>query len=178
MAAKATILVVDDEANNRNVLVAQLGGDDYELLTAASGEEALALIDSRLPDLVLLDVMMPGISGFDVAEILKSEGRTAHIPIIMLTALGDSDSRLTALSNGAEEFLTKPVARAELRVRIHNLLKLKKYQDRLAEQVVSSSSELEHAHRQGNALQDQLLQSEKLAAIGHLAPGVGARVVR
>jgi len=93
VAAKATILVVDDEANNRNVLVAQLGGDDYELLTAASGEEALALIDSRLPDLVLLDVMMPGISGFDVAEILKSEGRTAHIPIIMLTALGDSDSR-------------------------------------------------------------------------------------
>ena len=131
VTAKATILVVDDEANNRNVLVAQLGGDDYELLTAASGEEALALIDSRLPDLVLLDVMMPGISGFDVAEILKSEGRTAHIPIIMLTALGDSDSRLTALSNGAEEFLTKPVARAELRVRIHNLLKLKKYQDRL-----------------------------------------------
>ena len=176
VAAKATILVVDDEANNRNLLVAQLGGDDYELLTAASGEEALALIDSRLPDLVLLDVMMPGISGFDVAEILKSEGRTAHIPIIMLTALGDSDSRLTALSNGAEEFLTKPVARAELRVRIHNLLKLKKYQDRLVEQVVSSSSELEHAHRQVNALQDQLLQSEKLAAIGQLAAGVAHEI--
>ena len=133
--SKATILVVDDEANNRNVMVAQLASEGYALVTAESGEAALELIDRRLPDLILLDVMMPGISGFDVAEILKSEERTDGVPIIMLTALGDSDSRLTALTNGAEEFLTKPVARAELLARINNLLRLKKYQDRLADEV-------------------------------------------
>ena len=175
-AAKAMILVVDDEANNRNVMVAQLGGDDYEVLTAASGEEALELVDHRLPDIILLDVMMPGISGFDVAEILKSEDRTARIPIIMLTALGDSDSRIMALRNGAEEFLTKPVARAELLARIHNLLKLKKYQDHLADEIANRTTELESANRHVNDLQDQLLQSEKLAAIGQLAAGVAHEI--
>lgn len=173
---KATILVVDDEVNNRNVMVAQLASEGYELLTAASGEEALELIDRRLPDLILLDVMMPGISGFDVAEILKSEERTAGVPIIMLTALGDSDSRLTALNNGAEEFLTKPVARAELQARIHNLLKLKKCQDRLADQVVSRTNALESANQQVSELRDQLLHSEKLAAIGQLAAGVAHEI--
>ena len=172
----ATILIVDDEVNNRNVMVAQLGSEGYELLTAASGEEALALIDHRLPDLILLDVMMPGISGFDVAEILKSEERTAGVPIIMLTALGDSDSRLTALNNGAEEFLTKPVARSELLARIHNLLKLKKYQDRLADAVISRTNELENANLQVGELREQLLQSEKLAAIGQLAAGVAHEI--
>jgi signal transduction histidine kinase len=173
---KATILVVDDEVNNRNVMVAQLASEGYELLTAASGEEALELIDRRLPALILLDVILPGISGFDVAEILKSEERTAGVPIIMLTALGDSDSRLTALNNGAEEFLTKPVARAELQARIHNLLKLKKCQDRLADQVVSRTNALESANQQVSELRDQLLHSEKLAAIGQLAAGVAHEI--
>ena len=174
--SKATILVVDDEANNRNVMVAQLASEGYALVTAESGEAALELIDRRLPDLILLDVMMPGISGFDVAEILKSEERTAGVPIIMLTALGDSDSRLTALTNGAEEFLTKPVARAELLARIHNLLKLKKHQDRLADEVANRTSELENANQQVTELRDQLLHSEKLAAIGQLAAGVAHEI--
>lgn len=174
--SKATILVVDDEANNRNVMVAQLASEGYELVTAGSGEEALELIDRRMPDLILLDVMMPGISGFDLAEILKSEERTAGVPIIMLTALGDSDSRLTALVNGAEEFLTKPVARAELLARIHNLLKLKKHQDRLADEVADRTSELDNANQQVSELRDQLLHSEKLAAIGQLAAGVAHEI--
>lgn len=174
--SKATILVVDDEANNRNVMVAQLASEGYALVTAESGEAALELIDRRLPDLILLDVMMPGISGFDVAEILKSEERTAGVPIIMLTALGDSDSRLTALTHGAEEFLTKPVARAELLARINNLLRLKKYQDRLADEVAHWTSELEDANQQVGELRGQLLHSEKLAAIGQLAAGVAHEI--
>ena len=174
--SKATILVVDDEANNRNVMVAQLASEGYALVTAESGEAALELIDRRLPDLILLDVMMPGISGFDVAEILKSEERTAGVPIIMLTALGDSDSRLTALTHGAEEFLTKPVARAELLARINNLLRLKKYQDRLADEVAHRTSELEDANQQVGELRGQLLHSEKLAAIGQLAAGVAHEI--
>ncbi len=174
--SKATILVVDDEANNRNVMVAQLASEGYALVTAESGEAALELIDRRLPDLILLDVMMPGISGFDVAEILKSEERTAGVPIIMLTALGDSASRLTALTHGAEEFLTKPVARAELLARINNLLRLKKYQDRLADEVAHRTSELEDANQQVGELRGQLLHSEKLAAIGQLAAGVAHEI--
>lgn len=179
----ATLLVVDDEANNRNVIVAQLKNEGYEIMTAGSGEEALELIDRQLPDLILLDVMMPGISGFDVAEILKSEERTASIPIIMVTALSDSKSRLAGLTNGVEEFLTKPVARAELVMRIRNLLRLKEYQDELStysssleERVAASTLELENAHLQLSGTQTRLLQAEKLAALGQLAAGVAHEI--
>ena len=179
----ACILVVDDEINNRNVIVAQLKHEGYEILTAASGEEALEQVDRRLPDLILLDAMMPGISGFDVAEILKSEERTATIPIIMLTALSDGESRIAALSNGAEEFLTKPVTRSELLMRVRNLLKLKKFQDGLADynnllehRVAERTTALEEANFQLTTAHEHLHQSEKMAAIGQLAAGVAHEI--
>jgi diguanylate cyclase (GGDEF)-like protein/PAS domain S-box-containing protein len=125
----ATILIVDDEASNRKLLEALLHAENYLTLTAANGEDALAAIAQLAPDLVLLDIMMPGMDGYQVASTLKANPATAHIPIIMLTAQIDRSAKLAGLKSGAEEFLTKPVDRAELSLRVRNLLRLKEYAD-------------------------------------------------
>ena len=120
----ARILVVDDEPNNRLLLKVMLTPDGYEVVTAAAGEEALALIARDPPDLIVLDVMMPGMDGYQVAARIKSDDATRHIPIIMLTALSDRNSMMHGLNAGAEEVLTKPVVRTELSLRVRNLLRL------------------------------------------------------
>ena len=120
----ARILVVDDEPNNRLLLTVMLAPDGYDVVTAAAGEEALAMIAQHAPDLIVLDVMMPGMDGYQVAARIKSEDATRHIPIIMLTALNDRNSMMHGLNAGAEQFLTKPVVRAELSLRVRNLLRL------------------------------------------------------
>lgn len=151
----ATILIVDDEPKNIRLLEALLGLEDYLTRSAASGEEALASIKEQAPDLILLDIMMPGMTGYEVASALKADPATANIPIIMVTALTDRDARLTGLNAGAEEFLTKPVDRAELWVRVRNLLRIKEYGDFLAnhnqilnEQVRERTAQLEEAYRE------------------------------
>ena len=123
----ARILIVDDEHQNRQLLEVMLEPEGFVLATAASGEEALTSTAQQPPDLILLDVMMPGIDGYEVAGRIKSALATQHIPIIMVTALDDRNSRMRGLNAGAEEFLTKPVDRAELSVRVKNLLRLKTY---------------------------------------------------
>ena len=125
----ATVLVVDDEPHNRKLLVALLKPEGYFTLTADSGKEALVLIAQQAPDLILLDVMMPEMDGFEVAGILKGDPATSHIPIIMVTASADRRSRLAGLNAGAEDFLMKPVDRAELWLRVRNLLRLKALSD-------------------------------------------------
>lgn len=127
----ATILIVDDEPQNRRLLKALLRPEGYDTVMAASGEEALTVVAQHAPDLILLDIMMPGMDGYAVAKIFKANELTSHIPIIMLTAQIDREARLTGLSAGAEDFLTKPVDRAELWLRVRNLLRLKKYGDLL-----------------------------------------------
>lgn len=121
----STILIVDDEIQNRKLLVTLLLPHGYNTLTAASGEEALAQIEKCKPDLILLDVMMPGMDGFQLAAMLKGSLATSDIPIIMVTALPDRGARMAGLSAGAEDFLTKPVDRIELSLRVRNLLRLK-----------------------------------------------------
>ena len=128
-AAPATILIVDDESQNRKLLEVLLGHEGYLTLSAANGEEALASIARRIPDLILLDIMMPGMDGYQVARLLKTSPATSNIPIILVTALTDRNARLAGLDAGAEEFLTKPVDRAELKLRVRNLLRLKEYGD-------------------------------------------------
>ena len=127
----ACVLIVDDERVNRDVLKVMLAPEGFLLLTASSGEEALALLAHQPPDLILLDVMMPGMDGYEVAAKIKGNPETSSVPIIMVTAIDDQKARLLGLNAGVEDFLTKPVDRAELRVRVNNLLKLKMYGDRL-----------------------------------------------
>jgi PAS domain S-box-containing protein len=125
----ATILIVDDEAQNRRLLEALLRPEGYDTVSVANGEDALASIALTPPDLILLDVMMPGMDGYQVARTLKADSSTSHIPIIMVTAQIDRSARLAGLEAGAEEFLTKPIDRAELWLRVRNLLRLKSFAD-------------------------------------------------
>ena len=125
----ASILIVDDEPKNRKLLETLLRAEGYVTTSATNGEEALAEVANAPPDLILLDIMMPGMDGYQVAKILKGKSASAHIPIIMVTALADRNARLAGLNAGAEEFLTKPVDRTELWLRVRNLLRLKAYGD-------------------------------------------------
>ena len=125
-AAPARVLIVDDERHNRQLLEIMLEPDGYVLLTATSGEDALAIVAQQRPDLILLDVMMPGMDGYQVAAKLKGDLATRHIPVLMLTALDDRNSKVHGLRAGAEDFLTKPVNRAELCARVKTLLRLVK----------------------------------------------------
>src|SRR5437867_182277 len=104
----AKILVVDDNELNAEVIEMRLARFGYEVEKAHSGEKALALIEKSLPDVMLLDVTMPGISGFEVVERLRRVERTKTLPIILLTALGDLDSKVKGLNAGADDYLTKP----------------------------------------------------------------------
>jgi CheY-like chemotaxis protein/signal transduction histidine kinase len=123
------VLIVDDEPRNRRVIEVMLRSEGYAISTAESGAEALALIAVEPPDLILLDLMMPGMTGYEVTASLKRASKTLHIPIILVSALADHTARIRGLEAGAEDFLTKPVNRAELQARVKNLLKLKAFGD-------------------------------------------------
>ena len=128
----AKILVVDDDTHNSKLMQLLLEAAGYSVYSAQSGEEALKLVNEYAFDLILLDVMMAGMNGFEAAKCLKTDPATQAIPIIMITALDDAASKLQALEVGAEEFLSKPVNRAELWVRVRNLLRLKEYNNFLS----------------------------------------------
>ncbi|MHC8318982.1 EAL domain-containing response regulator [Pseudomonas sp. LB3P31] len=127
----ATLLIVDDETHVRKLLQILLQNQGYQTLTASSGEEALELVAQQPPDLILLDIMMPGMDGYEVARQLKSDKATSNIPIIMLSALGEHSARISGLEAGAEDYLSKPVESAELWLRVRNLLRLKAFGDYL-----------------------------------------------
>lgn len=180
---QGNILVVDDVAANTVLIAAYLNAEGYEVRQASSGEAALAAVADDAPDLILLDALMPGMSGFDVVSELKARADTRNIPVVMVTALSEQEVRIKALECGAEECIVKPVHRVELLMRVRNLLKLKKSQDLLSRQgvaleraVAERTQMLEAANLRLSETQEKLIQSEKLASIGQLAAGVAHEI--
>jgi signal transduction histidine kinase len=131
MEQKSTILVVDDEPMAHDIIEGYLFREGYELAFATSGLEALTFLDQQLPDVILLDVMMPDMDGLEVCQQLKTSERFRHIPIILITALGSKEDLASGIEAGADDFLAKPVNDLELRARVRSLLRIKKQYDEL-----------------------------------------------
>lgn len=139
-AHPATVLVVDDIESNIRLFARLLGRDGYRVLTAADGADALAVVHRDHPDLILMDVMMPKLDGFEVCRLLKQAPSTRLLPVVLVTALQDSQDRIRGLEVGADDFISKPVNAAELTARVRSLLRIKRYTDELdsAESVILS----------------------------------------
>lgn len=123
------ILIVDDEESNLKLLAKWLIPLDYDIELAVNGAEAVQQARESRPDLIILDIMMPVMDGYEACRIIKATPETRNIPIIIVTALNDRDSKLKGLSVSANDFLSKPIDQAELTIRVKNLLKIKKYED-------------------------------------------------
>jgi DNA-binding response OmpR family regulator len=127
------VLIVDDEPEIRELLGARLVHAGHEVVTASNGEEALRRIAERLPDAVLLDVVMPGMNGIEVCRRIRGSPTTEHLPILMITALTDRTSRLKAIDAGASDFLTKPFDSEEIMLRVRNAVHMKHLFDQIQE---------------------------------------------
>ena len=174
----ARVLVVDDILPNVKVLSAKLLSEYYEVLQAFSGQEALDKIEKEMPDIVLLDVMMPGMDGFEVCDRIKNNPVTMHIPVVMVTALSDISDRVRGLQVGADDFLTKPVNDLALFSRVRSLVRLKMVIDewRLRETtsdqlgVIQATSMLEISNLAGCrvlVVDDLPVEAQKFAQVLH-----------
>ncbi len=134
----ARVLVVDDILANVKLLEAKLTAEYFDVLTARSGVEALEVVQRSMPDIILLDVMMPGMDGFEACERLKSNPITQHIPVVMVTALDQPQDRVKGLESGADDFLTKPVSDIALFSRVKSLVRLKMLTDELRSRAATS----------------------------------------
>jgi two-component system, cell cycle response regulator len=134
----ARVLVVDDLLPNVKLLEARLTAEYFEVLTATNGPDAIAICDQGLCDIVLTDVMMPGMDGFEVTRRIKTNPMTAHIPVVMVTALDQPSDRVKGLEAGADDFLTKPVNEISLIARVRSLVRLKSVTDELRSRAATS----------------------------------------
>ena len=162
MRTPARILIVDDNAANVDILRARLAAHDYEIVTATDGEEALAVAREHLPDLILLDVMMPKLDGIEVCRRLRADASMPFIPIVLVTAKSDPKDVVAALEAGGDEYLTKPVDHASLVARVKSMLRIKALHDQVQEQA-SQLQEWNQTLEQRVA--DQLAQMERLGRL-------------
>ena len=133
MSERARILVVDDTPNNVKLLADLLGAKGYDVVTASSGAQALELVRSAQPDLVLCDVVMPAMTGYEVCRRIRADAATELLPVVMVTALDPAEERVKGLEAGADDFLTKPINQPELLARVRSLLRIKLLHRQLAE---------------------------------------------
>ncbi len=163
------ILIVDDNPTNLEVIAETLSNEGYKVAIATSGERAIQQVERRTPDLILLDVMMPGIDGFETCKRLKSNVNTCDIPIIFMTALADTDHKIKGFDLGAVDYITKPFQEQEVLVRVRTQLQLSLLTKNLEEQVFHQTIALQ-------ASQLQIIQSEKLSSLGNLVAGVAHEI--
>jgi class 3 adenylate cyclase len=140
LGCRGLVLVVDDDETNRMLLRDPLEAHGYDIIEAENGEQALTEVEQRPPDVILLDVMMPRMDGFEVCRRLKKDGRTAHIPILMVTALSERMERLMGIAAGASDFLSKPIDLQELTLRVNHAVHAK----RLFDQLQAEQARAEH----------------------------------
>ena len=169
----ATLLIVDDDAEVRNLLEILLQEQGYRTLTASTGEQALALVAQQPPDLILLDAMMPDTNGYQVARQLKASASTANIPIIMLSGLGEQSARLLGLEAGAEDFLCKPFASDELWLRVRNLLRLKAFGDYQAVHTLMLEQQLQKRTLDLERFRSAMGSDERLLKMANYDPLTG-----
>jgi class 3 adenylate cyclase len=169
MRTPPRILIVDDEPINLDILQTRLAVHGYEILTATDGEEALATARTQQPDLVLLDVMMPKMDGFDVCRHLKADASLPFTPIILVTAKADSKDVVAGLEAGADEYLTKPLDQAALVARVKSMLRIKALHDTVQEQTIhleAQSRELaEWNQTLEQRVQEQLAELERVGRL-------------
>ncbi|MSR14241.1 MAG: adenylate/guanylate cyclase domain-containing response regulator [Gammaproteobacteria bacterium] len=175
MGAPAKILVVDDTPANVKLLVDVLTAKGYVATAAVNGEEALIRIANDPPDLVLLDTMMSGLSGYDVCRRLREDPATALLPVVLCTSLDPHQERLKGIEAGADDFVSKPINRPELLARVHSLLRIKTLQD----EVKSQSAELAKWNQtMAERVQEQVVQLERLSRLkGFFSPQLAAAIV-
>jgi class 3 adenylate cyclase/CheY-like chemotaxis protein len=174
MTEELTVLVVDDQPPNLRLMDAMLTPRGHQVITAASGEEALARLAETAVDLVLLDIMMPGIDGLEVCERIRADPETAFLPVVMVTASGE-DQKVRAIEAGADDFVTKPVNRAELLARVSSLGRVKRYHDT----IVRQASELQAWNAElSDRVQAQVDELERMAKLRRfLSPQLAELIV-
>ncbi|WGV25577.1 sensor histidine kinase [Halotia branconii] len=170
------ILLVDDNPNNLKVLSEAIQGCGWKALMATDGESAIEQIEYAHPDLILLDVMMPGLDGFETCRRLKANAITQNIPIIFMTALSDATEKVKGLEIGAVDYITKPFQQEEVIARLKLHLKISHLTRTLEQRVQERTAELSQSLQKLQQTQLQLIQSEKMSTLGQLVAGIGHEI--
>ena len=176
MNSTAQILVVDDNPTNLKVLSDSLKASGHRVLIAKSGERALQTLENVKPDIILLDVMMPGLDGFETCQQIKSDEQLQDIPVVFMTALAETEHKVKGLTLGAVDYLTKPLQHEEVLARVDNHVQLYRLKCDLAQRVAERTADLEQTLHHLQQTQTQLIAREKVSALGEMVAGVAHEI--